>query len=331
MKSAIKRLAVGTAIGATLLAGSIELTMAAAPYTMVTVVKLIGVNWFARMDEGIKKFAADTGNHASMIGPPTADAALQVQEIEDLIAKKVNAIGVVPNSPEALEPVLKKAMSRGIVVIGHEGASLRNVDYDVEAFDNAAYGEHLMKALAKGMGEEGKYAVFVGHLTAKSHNEWVDAAIAYQKAHYPKMQLVSDRIESNEDQEQAYAKTKELLRAHPDLKGIEGSAATDVAGAGLAIQEAGLGGKITVVGTSLPSVSGKLLESGAITMISFWDPALAGYVMDKVAVDKLEGKPITDGMDLGVTGYDKVALKGHVIYGQAWVDVTKDNMKDYPF
>ena len=331
MKIAINRLGAVMAVGATLLVASVVPSMTAGPYTIVTVVKLIGVNWFSRMDEGIKKFAADTGNQASMIGPPTADAALQVQEIEDLIAKKVNAIAVVPNSPEALEPVLKKAMSRKIVVIGHEGASLQNVDYDIEAFDNAAYGEHLMKALAKGMGEEGKYAVFVGHLTAKSHNEWVDGAIAYQKAHYPKMQLVTDRIESNEDQEQAYAKTKELLRTYPDLKGIEGSAATDVAGAGLAIEEAGLSGKITVVGTSLPSVSGKLIDSGAITMISFWDPALAGYAMNKVAVDTLDGKPITDGMDLGITGYNKVALKGHVIYGQAWVDVTKDNMKDYPF
>jgi len=331
MKIAINRLAAGVAMGAVLLAAGVAPSMSAGPYTIVVVVKLIGVNWFARMDEGIKKFAADTGNHASMIGPPTADAALQVQEIEDLIAKKVSAIGVVPNSPEALEPVLKKAMSRGIVAIGHEGASLQNVDYDIEAFDNAAYGEHLMKALAKGMGEEGKYAVFVGHLTAKSHNEWVDGAIAYQKAHYPKMELVTERIESNEDQQQAYAKTKELLRTHPDLKGIEGSAAQDVVGAAIAIQEAGLGGKITVVGTSLPSLSGKLLESGAITMISFWDPALAGYAMDKVAADKLEGKQVTDGMDLGVTGYNKIALKGHVIYGQAWVDVTKDNFKDYPF
>jgi simple sugar transport system substrate-binding protein len=331
MNANVRRLGTVIAVGVVLLAASIGISAAAGPYTIVTVVKLIGVNWFSRMAEGTKKFGSETGTNTSLIGPPTADAALQVQEIEDLIAKKVNAITIVPNSPEALEPVLKKAMSRKIVVIGHEGASLQNVDYDIEAFDNAAYGEHLMEALAKGMGGEGKYAVFVGHLTAKSHNEWVDAAIAYQKSRYPKLQLVTDRLESNEDQQQAYGKTKELLRTYPDLKGIEGSAATDVTGAGLAIEEAGLNGKITVVGTSLPSVSGKLLESGAIKMISFWDPALAGYAMDKVAVIKLDGKAVSDGADLGITGYNKVALKGHVIYGQAWVDVTKDNMKQYPF
>jgi simple sugar transport system substrate-binding protein len=66
-------------------------------------------------------------------------------------------------------------------------------------------------------------------------------------------------------------------------------------------------------------------------MISFWDPALAGYAMNKLAVMLLEGKEPTDGMSLELPGYEKVSLDGKVIRGQAWVDVTKDNAKDYPF
>jgi simple sugar transport system substrate-binding protein len=319
------------AIGAALIGGT-AVSAQAARTTIVTVVKLMGVQWFNRMDEGVKKFGAD--NHdvsVQEIGPPQADAALQVQEIQDLIAKRVNAICVVPNSPETLEPVLRRAMERKIAVIGHEGSQLQNVDYDLEAFDNAAYGAHLMEAMATRMGGEGGYAVFVGHLTAKTHNEWVDAAIALQKAKYPKMRLVTERLESNEDQQTAYAKTKELLRAHPDIKGIQGSAATDVAGIGLAIEEAGLQGKVAVVGTSLVSVSGKYLQSGSVSMISFWDPAVAGYVMNKLAQMVLRGQKVTDGMNLGQTGYEKVRLVGKVIYGKAWVDVTKANMGEYNF
>ncbi len=36
-------------------------------------------------------------------------------------------------------------------------------------------------------------------------------------------------------------------------------------------------------------------------------------------------------MDLGIPGYNHVKLDGKVIYGQAWVDVTKDNAAKYPF
>jgi simple sugar transport system substrate-binding protein len=36
-------------------------------------------------------------------------------------------------------------------------------------------------------------------------------------------------------------------------------------------------------------------------------------------------------MDLGVKGYNKIIMDGKVLYGAAWVDVTKENMKDYNF
>jgi simple sugar transport system substrate-binding protein len=222
-------------------------------------------------------------------------------------------------------------MDQKIVVISHEASNQQNVNYDIEAFDNAAYGRHLMDNLAQRMGGEGEYAVFVGSLTSKTHNEWVDAAIAQQKEKYPKMTLVADKQETKDDQQIAYQKAKELLKAHPNIKGFQGSASTDVAGIGLAIEEAGLQDKTSVVGTSLVSISQKYLESGAVDLIRFWDPALAGYAMNKLAVMVLDGKQITDGMDLGLKGYEKLSLKGHVLYGQAWVDVTKENTKDYNF
>jgi simple sugar transport system substrate-binding protein len=300
-------------------------------YNIVTVVKISGIQWFNRMEEGVKKFAADTGNNAYQVGPAKADAQLQVQLLEDAIAQKVDAITVVPFAPEALEPVLKKAMDAGIKVVSHEASAIQNVDWDIEAFQNAAYGEHFMKKLGECMGGKGEYAVFVGSLTSKSHNEWVDAAIAYQKDKFPDMKMVGSKNETADDQQQADAKTQELLRAFPNVRGFQGSASTDVAGVGLAIEERGMNDATCVVGTSLPSIATQYLDTGAVDMISFWAPALAGYAMNTVAVMLLDGKEPTDGMDLKVTGYDKVKLDGKVIYGQAWVDVTKDNAKDYPF
>jgi simple sugar transport system substrate-binding protein len=300
-------------------------------YTIGTVVKVDGIAWFDRMREGVEKFGKDTGHETFLLGPPKADAALQVQIIEDLIAQGVDAITVVPFSPEALEPVLKKAMDQGIVVISHEATNQQNVHYNIEAFDNAGYGAHLMDHLAKYMGEEGEYAVFVGSLTSKSHNEWVDAAIARQKEAYPNMKLVTERIEEYDDQTVAYEKTKELLKTYPNLKGIQGSAMSTAPGAGLAVEEKGLQEKVMVVGTSLVSVSGQYLESGGTKLISFWDPADAGYAMNTLAVMVLEGKDITEGMDLGIPGYNKIKKDGKLLFGSAWVDVTQENMDDYDF
>jgi simple sugar transport system substrate-binding protein len=298
---------------------------------IATVVKIAGIQWFNRMEEGVKKYAADTGQDAFQVGPAQADPQQQVAMIEDMIAQGVNALAVVPMSPEALEPVLKKAMDAGIAVVTHEAASQQNTTYDLEAFKNEDFGANLMKQMAECMGGEGEYAVFVGSLTSQTHNQWVDGGIAYQKANFPKMTLVGDKNETADDQQKAYEKAQEVLRAFPNIKGMQGSASTDVAGIGLAIEERGLGDKTCVFGTSLPSIAGQYLETGAVDGIGFWDPSVAGYAMNKLATMVMNGEKVTDGMDLGLPGYEKVALDGKVIYGQAFVNVNKANMADYPF
>ena len=159
---------------------------AASDLEFVTVVKIAGINWFNRMEEGVAKFAEETGVKASLVGPDQADAALQIPMIEDLIAQGVDALCVVPMSPEQLEPVLKKAMDAGIVVVTHEASNQQNMNYDIEAFDDLGYGAHLMDHLGEMMGGEGQYAVFVGSLGSKTHNEWVDGGIAArQQEAYP--------------------------------------------------------------------------------------------------------------------------------------------------
>lgn len=303
-------------------------------YKIATVVKLTGVAWFDRMNEGIKKFGEETGNETFMVGPQKADAALQVQIIEDLIAQKVDAIAVVPFSAEALEPVLKKARDKGIVVITHEGDGMQNTDLNIEAFDNYEYGAFLMDNLAKAMGEEGEYMTTVGSLTTKSHVQWEEGAYKRQIEKYPKMHAVARKLETNDDLQTASEKFRETIKAYPNLKGFQGASGNDAAGAALAVEEMGLNGKVHVVGTSVPSVSKKYLESGAMDMIGFWDPADAGYVMNKLAVMLLEGKKdeIKDGLNLNVKGYENIkVVNGKYLYGNAWVGVTKENVNDYDF
>jgi len=303
-------------------------------YTIATVVKVDGIAWFDRMREGVKKFSDETGQDCFLQGPPKADAALQVQIIEDLIAQGVDAICLVPFSVEAVEPVLKKAREMGITVVCHEASNQINADLIIEAFDNHAFGAHLMDHLAHYMNETGDYAVFVGSLTSKSHNEWVDGGIARQKQKYPQMKLVTDRIEEYDNQNMAYEKVKELIKAYPDLRGIQGSASTTAAGAGLAVEEKGLQDKIAVVGCGLVSMCRQYLQSNSVKLISFWDPADAGYVMNRIALMLLEGKKISGGQDLGINGYRQLRQdpnKSNLFYGAAWVDVTKENMMDYNF
>ncbi len=310
--------------------------MADSAPTIVTVVKVTGENWFTRMEEGVVAYGKDNpAVSTSQIGPAKADAAQQGRLIEDLVAKNVSAIAVVPMDPSALEGVFKRAMGRGIKVITHEADNLKNTLVDIEAFDNTAFGAHFNEQLAECMGKSGKWTSFVGSLGSLTHVQWADGGEENAKK-YSGMELVSAKNESFNDANKAYEKAREILRKYPDIKGFQGGSAIDVIGIGRAVEEAGLVGKVCVVGLGLPKDTGKYLESGAVQSISFWDPKDAGYVMNKVAQLVLDGKEITDGMDLGVPGYNKVTVKkgpgdGIIVVGQAWVDVNKSNYQEYPF
>ncbi|MGY6549124.1 MAG: substrate-binding domain-containing protein [Roseinatronobacter sp.] len=324
------RVITGTGIAA-LCAGLTAPASADDSKTIATVVKIAGIQWFNRMEEGVQQFAAETGHNAFQVGPAQADPQQQVALIEDMIARGVDALAVVPMSPEALEPVLARAMDAGITVITHEAASQQNMHFDIEAFVNEDFGANLMEQLAQCMGGEGEYAVFVGSLGSQTHMEWINGAIAHQEANYPNMTLVGDRNETADDQQQAYARAQEVLRAFPNVRGFQGSASTDVAGIGLAIEERGMEDDTCVFGTSLPSIAGQFLETGAVDGIGFWDPAVAGMAMNKLAVMVMNGEDITDGMDLGLPGYENIRLVDRVIFGEAWVNVTAENMDQYPF
>jgi len=307
-------------------------TSHAAKKRYVVSVKLIGVGWFDNMDKGIKSWAKSKKIDASMTGATDASPEKQSKMVEDLIAQKVTGIGIVPNDVASIDGIIAKAKKAKIKVVTHEAGGIKNADANIEAFENAAYGAVIMDNLATCMGSAGKYVQFVGTLTNGSHNEWVAGAYAQAQKKYTGLTRVEDPIESKEDADVAYNKTKELLKKYPDLKGFEGSSANDVVGIGRAVEELGLTDKTCVMGTSIPSMTTKLLNTGAIDKIFFWDSALAGQAMLNMLEILNKGQKIKAGMDLKVAGYNKIVkipgtTKGWA--GAAWVIVDKNNISKY--
>lgn len=303
-------------------------------YTIATVVKDMSDPWCLRHEEGVKWYAEETGHNAYVKGPAKTDSAEQIQVLENLVEQDIDALCVVPIDPEACKPVLAKAREKGIVVITHEAEGFTECDYDIEAFNNQEYGEAMMQSLAECMGEEGKYITMVAFLSSTSHNQWMDAAVAYQKEHYPNMELLpEERIECEDNMDMAYNKAKEIIKKYPDIKGFIGASSYDPPGAAKAIDELGMTGQIYAVGTGVPSVSGPYLESGSNPAVFCWDPALSGEAMCKLAVMILDGEAdqIQTGLDLGIEGYESLNLNGTDLSGNAILSITKDNMADYQF
>ena len=306
-------------------------------WEIVVVPKDASNPWFVRMEVGVNEYAeAHPENTIYQRGTPEIDATLQAQLVQDLIAQGVDAICVVPVDPESLEPVLEQARAAGIVVIAHEGASLVNVDYDIEAFNNAAYGAFIMENLAQAMGGEGVYTTMVAHVTNASHNEWADGGVAYATENYPNMTLLEEepRVESEDNGDVAYNVAKELFNKYPELKGIMGTSSFDAPGVARAIEELGLTGKVFTSGTGMPADNAELLKSGAVQSLTLWDPALAGQAMIALAEKLLAGEEITTPLDLGVEGYTALQFREGsetVLEGEGWMVITAENVDSLGF
>lgn len=311
-------------------------TALAEDYEVVVIPKDATNPWFVRMEAGVNEYAKETGRNVYQKGTPTIDATLQYQLVLDMVAAGVDAICVVPVDPSSLEPALKKAREAGIVVVTHEGGDMENIDYDIEAFDNEQFGAFIMDSLAKAMGEEGVYTTMVAHVTNATHNIWADGAIKRQKEAYPKMTLLEaePRVESEDNGDVAYNTAKEIFKKYPELKGVLGTSSFDAPGVARAIEELGLTGKAFTAGTGVPSNNAALLKSGAIQAVTTWDPALAGKAMAEIAYRLLNKEEITFPLNLGIPGYENVQPNPNfkkVLEGQAYIEVTKDNVDSIGF
>ncbi|WP_040977382.1 autoinducer 2 ABC transporter substrate-binding protein [Necropsobacter massiliensis] len=309
---------------ATLLTATFSSTLFATD--IVNISKIDGMPWFNRMAEGVVQAGKDNNVNAYQVGPSNTDAPQQVKLIEDLIAKKVDVISIVPNDASALEPVLKKAKQNNIVVLTHESVGQPSADWDIEIIDNAQFASDYVEEIAKAQGGKGGYVIYVGGLTVPQHNLWADLVVKYQKEHYPEMFEVTSRMPVAENIDDARRTTIDLVKAHPDLKSVISFGSQGPIGAGLAVKEKRLKGKLNVFGMMIPSQAASLIKSGNITMGITYDPASSGYALATVAAKMVKGEPIEDGLEIPTVGKAKVDKENKLLQFHNVLKVTKDNI-----
>ena len=138
------------------------------------------------------------------------------------------------------------------------------------------------------------------------HNSWADAAIAYQKEHYPKMKLVADRYGVAESVDDSYKTAQDAMLAHPNLKGILtfGSQGAHWGGAGA--QGARQGGQDRAGGSMFADAGQETGQGRGDPGGLHLESAGGGQGDRDGGQDGVGGKPITDGME--IPGLGKVSV-----------------------
>jgi rhamnose transport system substrate-binding protein len=306
----------------------------AAPLKIAMVVKGMGNPFFDACRDGAEEAAKALGNVKIIYqGPATPTAEGQIEIIDSLIAQKVDGIVISANDKDALIPITKKAMSKGIKVMSFDsGISPSGRLVDLIPSDTGLIGKQQVELIGALIGYEGEVAILSATSQATNQNAWIDVMKKEMasNAKYSKMKL--DAVVYGDDlSDKSYREAMGLFESYPKLKGIISPTTVGIAATGKAITDKGLIGKVQLVGLGLPSEMKFYVQNGACKQFALWNPVDLGYTATYITFGLIKKQATGkegDVVKAGRMGDVKIGKDGMAVMGQPFV-FNKDNVEKF--
>ena len=302
--------------------------------SIIDVPKLIGIGYFNATAKGVAEGAKDLGNvTAKTDGPTKANIDDQITMIDNYITSGVNGILFAANDPVAIAPVLKKAMSKGIHVVGYDSNSsvdAREWFVNQASFNGVA--KALMDNLASQIGEDGAFAIVTSTFTTPVQARWIAEMAAYTEKCHPKMKWL-ETVEAQEDNILSFNQANTLMNKHgKTLKGIIGMTTVATPAAAEAVTQGNKCGQVAVTGLALPNAMKPYVNKGCVNGVVLWNPENLGYAATQVLRAAIDGtlKPGATSVKAGKLGELKIVNGSEVLLGAPTV-FTKDNINQFDF
>ncbi|PRX73109.1 monosaccharide ABC transporter substrate-binding protein (CUT2 family) [Cohnella sp. SGD-V74] len=264
--------------------------------------------------EGYKNAIEELGYEAILKAPDQPTAEAQITMIDELISQKVNALAIVGNDPDALQPALEKAMNAGIKVLSLDSAvNAESRMLHINQADPERIGRTLVQGIVEMIGGSGEIAILSATSQATNQNLWIDwMKKELEDPKYADVKLV--KVAYGDDlRDKSVSETEALLKSYPNLKGIISPTTVGVAAAGKVLTDKGLKGKVQLTGLGLPSEMAEYIQSGICQWMYLWNPLDVGY-LSGYAADALVNGTITgavgDKFTAGKLGEKEIIADG---------------------
>jgi rhamnose transport system substrate-binding protein len=281
-----------TAVALGILVGSTGCQKKPEKTRIAMVVKNLGNGFFNAAHIGADEAARQIGGmEVIYTGPTTPSAEGQIEIINSLISQKVDAIVISANDPNALVPIAKKAMQRGIKVISFDsGLAPEGRLMQLNPSNAELIGEKQVQMAASAIGGAGEIAILSASAQATNQNIWIGVMKkVLQQPQYAKVKLVGT-VYGDDQSDKSYREAIGLLRSHPDLKAIIAPTTVGIVAAAKAVVDEKLVGKVFVTGLGLPSEMAGHVKSGAVKEFAIWNPIDLGYAATYAAAEFVKGK-----------------------------------------
>jgi ribose transport system substrate-binding protein len=296
-KTAIMAVTAGVAVGMTM--AIVPGAQAAAAKKIVFIQGVKGDGFYITMGCGVNAEAKKLGATVTTQGPAKFDATLQRPILAAVVASKPDAILIAPNDVNAMQKPLEQAAKAGIKIVLVD-TTVRNPSFAVSQIssNNLAGGAAAFAAVKRLVPDGGKVmgiGVKPGISTTDARDKGFAQAAAASGGKYT---FVGQQYSQNEPAIAAQITTAALAK-DPDLKAIFASNLFSAEGAATGIKQAGMEGKVVVIGFDAGPDQVKALKAGTVQALIAQQPYSIGVQGIDQAMAALSGKPTNKKITTG--------------------------------
>lgn len=302
--------------------------------TLVDVPKLIGIGYFAATTEGMRQAAEELGNvNVKTDGPTEANIDDQITFLDNFITQGVDGLLFAANDPVAIAPVLRTALKKGVHVVGYDANSEPDArEWFVNQAEFNGIAKSMMDSIIAEIGEDGSFAIVTSTFTTPNQARWIAEMQAYAEQCYPDAKWL-ETVEAQEDNILSFNQANTLINKHgDDLKGLLGMTSVATPASAEAVTQAGLCGKVAVVGLATPNAMKPFVESDCVKSVVLWNPVDLGYAAVYVMRAVVDGKFKSGDaqVEAGRLGTLSVVNGSEVLLGAPYV-FDKSNIGNFDF
>lgn len=304
---------------------------------LALVVKNIGNPFFDAVRKGWDEACKELGVESIYRGPERPTPEGQIEILESLIAQQVDGITYVANDPQSVANVARKAMNRGIAVVGWESGVVPDSRHvSTEPVSARKIGADQVQIIAERIGHKGQIAILSAAATMDNQNTWIRyMKEELKKPEYKEMELVAV-VYGDDIREKSYNEALGLFKSYPELKAIISPTSVGLAATARAVTDEKLIDRIEVTGLGLPSELAEYVQNGACKEFGLWNPIdlgyLNAYVTYRLANGEISGKP-DETFDAGRLGRYAIerqeGVENGLVYLGSLFRFNKDNIDTF--
>jgi ribose transport system substrate-binding protein len=283
-----------------LAASGLFVTMAFAANAETVLVSMKGPGagnpFWAAVEAGAQEKAKELGVDLVVLAPPEeSDVQSQISQVEDQLAKNIDAIAIAPTDPNALAPIVDKAKAAGVGVVFidtkgiNEGVTFIGTNNEAGA---ALAADFICKNVEKGS----DVAILQGIITQSTGQARADGS--KKGLTDCGMNVVAEQP-ADWDTAKAQTAMENIITGNPNLKAVFASNDNMALGAVQALKAANILDKVMVVGFDANPNAAESILAGEMTATIAQNPMNMGRFGVENALKVKKGETIDAVIDTG--------------------------------